>query len=316
VVRPQEIGISKNHMAIQILARDLLTRAPGERIPTALQYQQLTGVGSGTIQKALRTLQHVGAVQLQPRGHVGTFVLDAGLSKLWALAAVEPPTAVLPLPTSPELMGLAMALRTEFKRLGIPLQTVYTYGSSRRVELVESGEADFTAVSEAAAASVSAGRDEWLASSLQPTNYYYEGSWVVIVRHGLDPFDSGSLRRIGIDRNSHDQTILTEEEFPPIKGREYVDGHYSYMTEKVATGTLDAMVWHKSALTIPLDAAGISSRPLERPSSLQMAVQMSSVTLLTRSSRTELARVFELLDRESLHRVQAKVATEEILPFY
>jgi hypothetical protein len=86
LVPAQEVGFSKNLRAIQLLARDLLTRVPGERIPTAIQYQQMTGAGSGTVQKAL------------------------------ALASVGAPTAVLPLPTSPELMGLATALREEFKR--------------------------------------------------------------------------------------------------------------------------------------------------------------------------------------------------------
>ena len=65
---PADVGVSRNLMTVQLVARDLLTRGPGDRIPTALQYQHLTGVGSGTVQKALRTLQSTGAVSLRSRG--------------------------------------------------------------------------------------------------------------------------------------------------------------------------------------------------------------------------------------------------------
>src|SRR5580693_5139500 len=144
---PADVGVSRNLMTVQLVARDLLTRGPGDRIPTALQYQHLTGVGSGTVQKALRTLQSTGAVSLRSRGHAGTILVQTDLPKLWALAALGAPTAVLPVPTSPELMGLARGLRLELRRLGIPFQALYTYGSSRRLALLESGEADFTALS-------------------------------------------------------------------------------------------------------------------------------------------------------------------------
>jgi hypothetical protein len=316
LVPAQEVGFSKNLLAIQLLARDLLTRVPGERIPTAIQYQQLTGVGSGTVQKALRTLQSVGAVQLRSRGHVGTFVEDIGLARLWALASVGAPTAVLPLPTSPELMGLATALREEFKRLEIPLQVLYTYGSSKRLDLVASGEADFTVMSGAAASDVASCGDRWYVSPLGSTSYYYEGSWVVMVRRGLDPADRGGLHRIGIDRSSHDHTVITESEFPEAEGYTYVEGNYTYMTKKVATGVLDALAWHTSALAIPLEAVGISVRPLERPDARRAASQMSVATVLTPASRKEVIRAVELLDHDSLASLQAKVVAQEVLPFY
>ena len=317
VAPPTELGVSKNLLAIQLVSRDLLTRVQGERIPTALQYQHLTGVGSGTVQKALRTLQSVGAVDLQSRGHTGTYLLNVELPKLWAMAAIGAPTAVLPIPTSPELMGLARALRLEFRRLGIPFQALWTYGSSRRLALVEQGEADFTVLSATAAAALLADRsDEWFASALSPNSYYYQGTWVVILRPGLDPGDDKIVRRIGIDRSSHDQTALTEAEFPQTGRCEYVDCNYTYMTAKVATGELDAMVWHKSVLTMPLEVAGITTRPFRQPGTVDLVRQMTTAMLVAKTSRPELARMFELLDRKSFSKVQIRLGTEEIPPFY
>lgn len=304
-------------MTVQLVARDLLSRGPGNRIPTALQYQQLTGVGSGTVQKALRTLQSTGSVSLRSRGHAGTILVQMDLPKLWALAALGAPTAVLPVPTSPELMGLARALRLELRRLGIPFQALYTYGSARRLALLESGEADFTALSATAAEEAVAKSDgELFASALSPNSYYYPQSWVVIARPGIDPRDRSAIRRVGVDRNSHDQTVLTEAEFPMADGYEYVDGNYTYMPAKIANGLLDAMVWHKSVLAIPLDAAGITSRPLREEQAVSLVEQMSTTVLVAKSTRPELSRLFGLLDWKSLETIQEELSAGEIPPFY
>lgn len=312
-----EVGVSKNLVAVQLVARDLLTRVRGERIPTALQYQQLIGVGSGTVQKALRTLESTGAVSLRSRGHVGTILVSVDLPKLWALAALGAPTAVLPVPTSPELMGLARALRLELRRLGIPFQALYTYGSSRRLALVESGEADFTALSAIAADEVVAKSDgAWSAAALGPNSYYYQRSWIVITRPGIDPHDRRALRRVGVDRHSHDQTVLTEAEFSMRDGHRLVDGDYTYMPARVATGKLDAMVWHKSVLAIPIEAAGMGSRPLETPLAVRLVKQMATAMLVAKSDRLELQRLFELLDRDALLAWQRELRTGEIPPFY
>lgn len=304
-------------MTVQLVARDLLTRGPGDRIPTALHYQQLTGVGSGTVQKALRTLQSTGAVSLRSRGHAGTILIQTDLPKLWALAALGAPTAVLPVPMSPEQMGLARGLRLELRRLGIPFQALYTYGSSRRLALLESGEADFTALSATAAEEAVAKSDgELYAAALIPDSYYYPQSWVVIVRPGVDPDDRKAIRRVGVDRNSHDQTVLSEAEFPMADGYQYADGNYTYMPGKVADGLLDAMVWHKSVLAIPLDAAGITSRPLRDERAVGLIEQMSTTVLVAKSTRPELGRLFDLLDWKSLETIQEELSAGEIPPFY
>jgi hypothetical protein len=314
---PADVGLSRNLMTVQLMAKDLLTRREGDRIPTALQYQQLTGVGSGTVQKALRTLQSTGAVRLRSRGHAGTILVQTDLPKLWALAALGAPTAVLPVPTSPELMALARALRLELRRLGIPFQALYTYGSSRRLALLESGEADFTALSATAAEEAVAKSDgELFASALSPHSYYYSHSWVVIFRPGIDPDDKRAIRWVGVDRNSHDQAVVTEAEFPMAEGYQYVDGNYTYMPAKIANGVLDAMVWHKSVLAIPLSAAGITSRPLRDKQAAGLIEQMSTAVLVAKSTRPELSRLFDLFDWKSLQTIQEELNAGEIPPFY
>lgn len=316
ILGSHSVGLSKNLHAVRVLARDMLARAPGERLPTAAQYQQLTGVGSGTVQKALRTLQRIGAVKLRPRGQAGTFVVDMALQQLWPLAGNGPPTAVLPLASSAELMGLATALRQEFKRLQMPLQAFYTYGSDRRRALIEEDEADFTVVSAAAAKNLCQNSTHWTRFSLSPTEYYYENSWVVLVRRDLDLCSRNSLRTIGIDLSSYDHTTITKAEFPSGHGYEYVEGHFPFMTEELANGKIDALAWHKSTLAIPLAAAGIQTRPLQRSEARQAATQMGTAQFIVHSTRTELMRVFQLLDTQAMADLQSKVLAQEVLPLY
>ena len=178
-------------------------------------------------------------------------------------------------------------------------------------------EADFTALSATAAEEAVAKSDgELFAAALIPNSYYYPQSWVVIVRPGLDPDEHNTIRRVGVDRNSHDQTVLTEAEFPMADGYEYVDGNYTYMPAKIANGLLDAMVWHKSVLAIPLDAAGIGSRPLRDEWAVGLIEQMSTAVLVAKGTRPELSRLFDRLDWKSLGTIQEELSAGEIPPFY
>jgi Helix-turn-helix domain/YhfZ C-terminal domain len=116
------------------IARDLLLRQPGDRIPTVLEYQDRLGIGSGTVQARLRALVGIGAIELRARGHQGTILVDRNLSDLWTLAHLGPISGVLPLPEALEPASLAAVLRRAFQRLRIPLELLYLHGSAKRID--------------------------------------------------------------------------------------------------------------------------------------------------------------------------------------
>src|SRR5512143_1157370 len=133
--------------ALPALARDLLTRLPGDRLPTVGQYQAQFGVGSGTIQSRLRQLVEARAIQVAARGHEGTFLIDRDVTRLWSAARLGSLRGALPLPEAFEPVALAVLLRRRFGELRIPLELVYLHGSAGRIDLVARGEADFAIVS-------------------------------------------------------------------------------------------------------------------------------------------------------------------------
>jgi len=309
-----DLSPSSNQRATQLLARDVLCRDLGERLPTLLQYQEQLEVGSGTVQKALRVLEGAGAASFSSHGHQGTFVSGRHLGRLWAIAGLGAVTAAMPLPNSPEGSGLAAGLRKEFDRLGIPLQMRFMHGSGQRVGALEEGRADFAVLSAGAAASArqEARADDWIECDLGAHSYYGQGSLVVLMRPGLDVGDGEAISTVGIDRESYDHARLTLAEFPGSGALRYEEHPYPRLPAAVAGREIDAAVWHRTALPVPLELLGVTWRPLERPEAVEASESLSRAVAMAVHARAEVAALLRHLDAGRIQDVQGRVMRGEI----
>lgn len=314
----QDFAFSRNQVAVQLLARDILCREIGERMNTSIQYQELTEVGSGTVQKALRLLENAGAVSLQARGHQGTFVVDRHVGLLWAIAGLGAVTGVLPLTDCTEGWGLAAGLREQFDGLGIPLQMLYLHGASRRVQMVRDARADFVLLSRAAADGMrDGGTDaEWLELDLGAHSYYSHASMVVLLRPHLAEEGPGAIRTVGIDPDSPDHMQLTLAEFPESAGYDYQAHGHARLLMAVAKGEIDAAVWHRTSLLIPPELAGIGVSSLQRQEALDLLESLSRALLLAPNGKRELGAVLRHLDLARIRDTQARLLRDEIAPVY
>lgn len=312
-----DFALSTNQRAVQLLARDMLTRTAGDRLPTSLQYQELLDVGSGTVQKGLRVLVSAGAVALRARGHQGTFVVSRHVGRLWAIGGLSAVTGSLPLPDSLEISGLAAGLRNQFDGLGIPLQMLYMHGASNRIRVVEEGKADFAVLSRRASEvsrSPSPGR-EWSKFELGPHSYYSEGSMVVLESRSVaEP--ASRVACIGIDRGSFDHTELTLAEFPPAEGFELSEMDYPHLPAAVAEGRIAAAVWHRTSLPVPLELIGVAVRSLARPEAIETFETLNGAVLLAGSDRPEVTGVLGDLDVRLVRDTQLRVLRNEIMPAF
>jgi hypothetical protein len=313
-----DILFSKNQRTVELLARDILTREVGQRLPTSIEYQELLGVGSGTVQKGLRVLESVGALQLRARGHKGTLLIDQRVGQLWALSGLGHMTGTAPLPDSTEAVGLATGLRSEFDRIGIPLQMLYMHGSSHRIRTVMDQRADFAILSRGAGerGRLDGGPAAWAQLDFGAYSYYGYGSIVVLIRPGLDPSEPSAERVIGIDRDSYDHAQLTFAEFPESPEHRYDTYDYPQIPAAVAEGRIDAAVWHRTALSIPLELVGIHVRPLQRPDALEVCETLDRAVLLARQNRREQAAVLRSLNLAKIRETQEAVMRHEIVPVY
>jgi hypothetical protein len=301
--------------SLETLARDLIGRRPGERLPTVLQYQELLGVGSGTVQARLRILESAAAIRLEHRGHQGTYLLERDLSELWSLGRLGPLRGVLPLPEALEPVALAVTLRREFDGLKVPLELMYGHGSARRVQMVRERSAHFAVASAPAAREATSGAEPgWLTIDFGPETYHRDDAMVVIVRPHLGADDT--IIRIGIDPASLDHSRMTQAEFPSGEGYQYSAYPHARLPAAVAEGLIDAAVWHNTALVIPLSAVGIAARPLHRSAAISVSRAMGCAVLVARRDTAEVLSILESLDFSSVRRVQDEILGSEMLPLY
>ena len=92
--------MQKNGIMAVTLARGFLAMEVGSRIPTIAQLAEKYTSARGTVQNAIKFLQDYNAVKLEPRGHLGTFIISIDYSKLMEIADIKTLLGVMPLPYS------------------------------------------------------------------------------------------------------------------------------------------------------------------------------------------------------------------------
>src|SRR5919199_1134453 len=63
--------MGKNGLLTREIARDLISLDLQGKVKTTSEYAQLFRAGQGTVQKAFKTLEDMGAIELESRGHLG-----------------------------------------------------------------------------------------------------------------------------------------------------------------------------------------------------------------------------------------------------
>ena len=108
-------------------------------------------LGRGTVQGALRLLEEMGAIRLESRGHLGTFLSRKDDQALWEIAGMSHVVGVMPLPYSRKYEGLATGLVEAFREINVPFNLAFMRGSTHRIDALQSGRYDFAVVSGLAA---------------------------------------------------------------------------------------------------------------------------------------------------------------------
>lgn len=304
---------SPQQRATVAIARMLLTRSPGERIPNVNDLRAEIGVGAGTVQKALVELQAHGLVTLNSKPRYGTYIVDWKLGGLWEAAALPGFTILLPLPNSWEFHGLASGLRVVLDALSMRSTFLFGHGSEQRAAALESGKAQVAVMSEHAAEVVSApGSGLRVQHSLGPGTYYAPDSVVVLARTPRS--DTGQNPRIGIDRSSDDHVALTQREFP---GATYVDVSYSHIPTALTRGHIDAAVWHRTALGLSLaDQELVTWTPISASITDSGGADLSAAALVVNDSDPFTQSVLRAAALDDVVAVQQAVVRGDALPTY
>lgn len=291
---PEQAG----QRASQRIAQMLIERGPGARLPTAIELREQLQVGSGTVQRTLRSFESAKAVVVRPRGHLGTFIKTIDVKRLWAAARLSAPHVAMP-PVGPrEMLGIALALTQEFDAHASLPTFGYYRGAATRVARLD-GRADVAVVSSGAVSHLGLDQDgTYFIQRLDQYSYYAPSSLVVLSRH--NPPNPRRLR-VAVDPSSDDHVRLTAAEFGDCQ---LVQADFRRLPVAILEDDVDTGVWHRLELLISPEQAGIEVRPIgDRAAAL--AEEISAACLVARSGTTGAA----LLRTLNIQRVRDVLST-------
>ncbi|WP_157067191.1 GntR family transcriptional regulator YhfZ [Alicyclobacillus shizuokensis] len=231
---------SRNGLAVRSIARKLLECEPGSRIPRVQDFAAKCEVGRGTVQSALQLLVDAGAVGLDSRGHLGTFLVAADFAKLWEFAGQSNLVGAMPLPYSRRYEGLASGLYAAFEGQNIPFHLSYMRGGANRVKALCQGRYDIVVTSVRAADVAAQDQPIAILHSFGPGSYV--GAHGLLVRNPEWRSVQPGMR-IGVDSTSVDQYTLTMEVCRDVDV-EFVELPYMQLFEQLLHGKIDAAVWN------------------------------------------------------------------------
>ena len=308
--------LGKNGLVTRGIARELISLDSQSKIKTTSEYARLFRAGQGTVQKAFRTLEDLEAIDLESRGHLGTFLISKNLSRLWSVSGLGTVTGVMPLPDSREFEGIATALTDIFSSEDIPLNLLHLNGSRRRIEHLKLERADFVVLSRFSADQACVEN-----SSLEtmlicaPNSYYARNSLTVLTRVEVADRWEG-VRRVGIDETSWDHAKITRLEFgsSPV---EFVQTPYHLIPDLIIKGKIEAAVWHRTTRRVEAMSVALHFLPLQNGTTQQVADNVSRLALVApRSNETVRSLFSQTVDPHRIVRVQNEVIEGTRIPLF
>lgn len=291
------------------LANMMLSIQQGERIPTVQEFSVKIGLARGTIQNALKFLIDQNAIELESRGHLGTFLKKKNMRALFGFAGIDSIVGVMPLPYSKRYEGLATGLITGLEnQYDIPMSLAYMRGAQNRIAMLMDGRYDFAIVSQYAAQGIikndkakirivkSFGRQSYLANH-------------ILLLHNKNANGIRDGMRIGVDKDSVDQMKLTEKVCKDYTV-EFVPMNYNNVIDFVVKGKVDAAIWNEDELQ---DKA-LDINYIEVNSDHQADTE--AVLVVKRENETMFRLLDEIISVETVLDTQRLVMEDKISPSY
>lgn len=301
---------SKNGLAAKQIAKELITVQAGGRIPRVSDFAERFSLGNGTVQGALKVLDNLHAIQLESRGHLGTFLIKKDLHLLKEVAGEGAIIGAMPLPYSLKYEGLATGLIEVSEKLLNRIDLAYMRGSKQRLDTLKSRRYDFIIVSELAAEEeIKLDPNLELVLNFGPQSY--------VTRHQIFFANKTNKKikngmRIGVDQTSMDQSTLT---FLECEGKdvEMVPVNYMQLFDMLLNGEIDAAVWNSDENR---SREAFSVGDFQSKRARKFAGQASAACMLIEKDRDDIKDYIHQLNKEQILSIQQKVVNKDMFPHY
>lgn len=301
---------TKNGRVAQQIARTLMGKSVGERLPRIDDFVSALYSARGTFQGALRLLEQTEAVQLESRGHLGTYLKAKDQALLWEVAGRGTLVGMMPLPYSRRYEGLATGLTEAFKKLGIPFTIAHMLGANRRIEAVRFHRCDFVILSRRAAEKASRRYEDLMIQKSLGKQTFVQRHGILFADKKASQIESGM--RVGIDPSSSDQSDLTLAECQGLEVR-LIEVNYMQLFRLLENGQIDAAIWNLDE--VPAGFPWVIGT-FQSEAAREMSYRLSEASLLIRDSGKEVAEVLKALSFDDVVRIQKAVLHGEMVPHY
>lgn len=315
MTKPSSLSISlddlypKTLSVVHHMARTLMGIQPGEQLPTIQDWMATTVAGAGTIQAGLAILEKAGAIQVTSRGGQGSVLQDRALDRLWEFSGLSSLIGALPLPYSLEFQGVATALEREFQAQNLPVHLVYVNGSDVRFDGLLHQRWDFVVTSRWVAERFVRTHEAMIVHHFSAGTYYAKNS-VGVLRRADDP---EAIRTVGRDESSGDHRALSEAEFSNVR---WVNVPYGQLPWVIHRRTVDAAIWHSTALTPMGIMDDLTIAPLQQDNAKELAERMNEAVIVARRAIDATHHVLHALRVDAMEAMHAAVIAGDTIPFY
>ncbi len=304
----QQLLLSKNGLAALRLAREFLKCQVGSKIPTVTDMSEKLDIGRGTLQSSLSLLQTTGALKLESRGHMGTYLVKKNTLILLEIANITSIVGAMPLPYSKKYEGFASGLIVAMENhYNIPVSMAYMRGARNRISMLLTNRYDYAVVSKYAADEFMKTNDSIvIVKSFGPHSYLSEH---VVIFNNPKAKTIADGMRVGIDVDSIDQKELTEE---VCRGKkvDFIPVDYSQILSRVIEGDIDAAVWNKDEVTDKIVNINYVSVKTEN------VADTEAVIVVRRDKEEIISLLNEIIDIETVMNIQKLVLEGKITPSY
>ena len=299
----QKIGLMASNLSNEFIQLDV-----DDRIPTVAFLSEKYETARGTVQSAIKLLQDYDAIKLESRGHLGTFITYIDYLKLLEVAGIKSLVGVMPLPYSKRYEGLATGIFNTLNDRKLAVNLAFMRGANHRLKALLDGRYDFAVTSRLTA--------EYYIKNNEPIeivstfgDFSYVNEHVLVVSKDYKE-DIKDGMKIGIDRSSIDQSVLTISYFEDYEV-EYVDMSYNSFKAAIKNNEVDAVIWNRDDIDEEDDVKVL------KISKEDIGISDTEAVIITDNKNAILLRLFSKnLDRKEVLRYQREVLEGLIMPNY
>lgn len=300
----QKLGVIVSKLAAEFLGKEV-----GERVASISEYENKYQVSRGTIQNAFLHLKEQKAIELQHRGHLGTYIVGIDYLKLQSHCRYKSLQGIMPLPYSKCYQGIATALYDELSCFDINL--VYSRGAINRIKRVGEGTYQFAICSEYAAEKAIENQENIKILFDFGVKSYLTKHVVIFRDSRCNQIIEGM--RVAYDRSSLDQCEITRILTRDINNIKYVDLRSDQTIAAILSGSIDAGVWNYDDV-LEKGYSNLHMRPI--PKEIDLSKLSTAVMIVENNNEALESMLHKYIDPKHVKKIQAEVKSGKRVPNY